>query len=415
MNKKYPKVLIVGNTFDEFSGAGVTLTNLFKNWPKEKIAVAATSDVNYNYCERERPCSAYYSFAGGINKSQKDANYKRKKKNQSFIRKVVVDLSAKVGHKDWDNSFPVDKRFLDFYDEFNPDVIYSSMGNIALMRFMIKLRSQRKFRLVIHIWDEFLGRYNYRWFPSLWKRIGDHYFLKAINMDDVVCLAIGDKMADDYGRRYGKIFYPFHNPVDPMLWDSVELKQPTIPTVAYFGKVNKNTITALQEMAEAVEQINKDGIAVRFLVHSGMNDSSLNELFAHFKYSELADLLPREDIPAAFKSSSVLFFPISFDEKSIKYQKLSIQTKLTEYLISRVPIFMYSSPEIAAYQYLSENDAAITCEHGVPAIIEKLKILLQNPSCGDKVSNNAYELALRKHTTNYVREKFLDTILNAKS
>ena len=34
----YPKVLIIGQYFHTESGGGITMTNLFKGWDKEKIA-----------------------------------------------------------------------------------------------------------------------------------------------------------------------------------------------------------------------------------------------------------------------------------------------------------------------------------------------------------------------------------------
>ena len=37
----YPKVLIIGQYFHTESGGGITMTNLFKGWDKEKIASAA--------------------------------------------------------------------------------------------------------------------------------------------------------------------------------------------------------------------------------------------------------------------------------------------------------------------------------------------------------------------------------------
>ena len=41
----YPKILIFGAPFNSFSGGGITLTNLFKGWPKDKIAVSSTGHV----------------------------------------------------------------------------------------------------------------------------------------------------------------------------------------------------------------------------------------------------------------------------------------------------------------------------------------------------------------------------------
>jgi len=43
----YPKILIFGQPFNTYSGGGITLTNLFRGWPKDRIAVASTGHVLY--------------------------------------------------------------------------------------------------------------------------------------------------------------------------------------------------------------------------------------------------------------------------------------------------------------------------------------------------------------------------------
>lgn len=415
-NKIYPKVLILGNCFDEFSGAGVTLTNLFKDWPKEKIAVASES-LDISYCEKERPCNSYYKLSFGVvsPKVTKERYHRNKKNKRSAIREFASYISAKTGRTDWAPSYKLNDDFLKFFDNFAPDVVYSALGSIAMMNFYLKLMAARKFKPVIHIWDDFVGRYNYRWFPSLWKRAGEKVFNKVLTRKDMLCLAIGDKMAMEYNKRYNREFFPFHNPVDPEIWDATPLTEPNTPVVSYFGKINKNTIEGVIDMCRAVEILNAKGIEINFRIHSGMmNIPRMNEIL-QYPHSKVADLLPREEIPFAFKSSTFLFFPISFDKKSVKYQKLSIQTKLTEYLISKVPIIMYSSPEIAVYEYLDKHSAAITCKYGSENIAQCLENALKEKGTVRKIADRAYNLAIKKHTVAFVRENFREHILNTSS
>ena len=51
----YKKILIIGETFSEQGGGPITLSNLFKGWPKEKLFVAALNQKiiksNFNICE----------------------------------------------------------------------------------------------------------------------------------------------------------------------------------------------------------------------------------------------------------------------------------------------------------------------------------------------------------------------------
>ncbi len=50
-NRSHIKVLIIGQDFNTVTGGGITLTNLFKGWPKESIALATfgNSMVNISF------------------------------------------------------------------------------------------------------------------------------------------------------------------------------------------------------------------------------------------------------------------------------------------------------------------------------------------------------------------------------
>ena len=51
----YHRILILGQSFNTTTGGGITLSNLFYGWPKDKIAVVGTGHVlNYvttNICD----------------------------------------------------------------------------------------------------------------------------------------------------------------------------------------------------------------------------------------------------------------------------------------------------------------------------------------------------------------------------
>ena len=60
--KYYPKVLVVGNTFHTKSGGGITMSNLFKGWPVNKLA-AATYMMSISEADI---CQIYYQLGNMI-------------------------------------------------------------------------------------------------------------------------------------------------------------------------------------------------------------------------------------------------------------------------------------------------------------------------------------------------------------
>ena len=51
----FPKVLILNQPFNNHTGGGITLSNLFKGWDKDKLAVVSyhylLSNVDLSHCE----------------------------------------------------------------------------------------------------------------------------------------------------------------------------------------------------------------------------------------------------------------------------------------------------------------------------------------------------------------------------
>jgi hypothetical protein len=54
--KFYPKILIIGQSFHKKSGGGITISNLFNGWPKDRLAVASKdnlySGLDSSICEQ---------------------------------------------------------------------------------------------------------------------------------------------------------------------------------------------------------------------------------------------------------------------------------------------------------------------------------------------------------------------------
>ena len=60
METEYPKVLLVlSNTFNPFTGTGVMLTNLFRDWPLDRIA----SVYSGTSCPDRSLCNLFYRLS----------------------------------------------------------------------------------------------------------------------------------------------------------------------------------------------------------------------------------------------------------------------------------------------------------------------------------------------------------------
>ncbi len=412
MVKYFPKVLIVGHSFNENSGIGITLTNLFKDWPQENIAVAA-SNINLDYCNKFRPCIKYFDFERNDSKDINDTNVYKIKKNKAtnFIRNI---LKEKLGILDVMPEKRLSENFLKFIDAYNPEIIYSALGNLKDIRFINKLLMLKNIPLTIHIMDDWpVSLYDKRYLKFYWKYIYNKNFRKTLSISKVN-LSICQTMSDEYLRRYGVDFIPFHNPIEPQLWESVPFnKNQKCQRVIYVGKINKDTEENLITMCKVVHKLILEGYNIKFEVYTPNYSGERVKVFSKYKNCYVYNAIPQNEIPQLLRSASILFLTLGFDKHSLNYTRLSMPTKLTEYLISKVPILLYCPKEIALYKYCTNNNCALWSNEGTNNLYTALKCLINKSGLRTSISDNAYNLAVNKHSAIIVRENFRKALLKA--
>ena len=79
-----PKVLIIGQPFDKSTGGGITLSNLFQGWEKDKLAVACTgylfsANIDVSICDN------YYRLGDEEFKLLFPFNYIKRKYNSGAL------------------------------------------------------------------------------------------------------------------------------------------------------------------------------------------------------------------------------------------------------------------------------------------------------------------------------------------
>lgn len=397
---KFPKVLILCDKFDNYTGMGVTLTNLFQDWPADSIALAGYG-IDKELCEMIRPCHGYFPLEGHFVSRKNSAGQVRKSSKLRAFAKTIYD---KLGVSDF-IKIEVSDELKSFIAEFNPDIIYAALGDLKRVRFaeaIHKLFPTAKLALyIVDDWPD--SRFAGRWLERLWRKSYDSATKRIIRESDIR-LSICQKMSDVYLKRYGASFIPFHNPVNLSYWNSITRTSKygdDVFSIVYVGKINRDTKDQLISLAGCVEKLNKEGRKVKFDIYT---PSPIPEDLRQFEYTEVKCAVSNTEIPALLKAYSMLFLTLGFSAETRNYVKLSMPTKLTEYLASGTPILLYAPAEIALTEYLSQHDAAFVCteERSLPSALSEA---IDKTATKEKIVANATTLVSR-HDAVKIREDF---------
>lgn len=404
---EYPKVLILWEQFNDSTGMGVTLTNLFKNWPKEKIALAAF-ELNVDLCEKIRPCIKYLQLSSSTNNNE-ISHLKKKRVHQLFkqyIKGVFKYFYKKLGICDFRN-ISIKESLENLILDFEPDIFFTALGSLNRIKFVHRVHKfYPKAKLAVYIVDDWVNTtQNDRWFPMLWYNIYNNSFVKLLQ-ESSYFMSICRDMSDAYRAQYKKEFIPFHNPVDIIQWKKITpIKKyaPHIFSIIYVGKINRDTIENIQNLSTIVDLENKNGKNIKFDIYT---PSIHNFNPSNYSGVEVFPAISNSEIPSLLKSYNTLFLPLGFSNKSRAYTRLSMPTKLTEYLCSDVPILLNAPAEIAVTRYVSQNKAAMICaSNNIDDLRTALNKLCNNAKICAEIVERAMHLA-QKHDIHIIRESF---------
>jgi glycosyltransferase involved in cell wall biosynthesis len=443
-----PKVLIFGQVFNQNSGGGVTLSNLFKGWDKDKIAVASIgqtlNDVESNVCDsyyllgdeeykfiypfnklqrsfpsgfiKIIPGSEYSSSRPAIPKAIKSSKAISLSKIRKFIiEQIFYPLVKFLGISHTISSIGFSKDFCNWLEEFKPEVLYVQVSERVGILFAQKLQAFLKIPLIIHNMDDWPSTISQKgFFKKYWhKKITDEF--KALLNQASILMSISEDMAIEYKKRYGKDFLTFHNPINIDFWKQHQRNNYTLnesPTILYAGRIGPGIEDSLKLIAEAIENVNKElGTTIKFILQTR------DKLLWFKKYNNIVhrSFVLYDDLPEKFAEADILALPYDFSKHSIKFIKYSMPTKAPEYMICGTPILIFAPEVTAIVKYARKfNIAKIVTKNDASSLAEAIKILITNKAERETIAINAKKIAEANHSSEIITSRFREIISSLK-
>ena len=423
-----PRVLIVGQTFNNKTGGGITQSNLFSGWDPDKLAVACTAhlikDSNPDICnnyyqlgQKEHTWIFPFSLL-----HRKFSSGPMKFEQNQFIKPTLVE-HKKFRSKLVDNFFypflefsglihrisriKLSPDFCNWVKDFNPDVIYAQGQDRERILFSLQLHTFLKKPLIYHFMDDWPSTISEKgilknfWFKKIDKD------LKMLLDRATILMSISDWMAAEYKIRYNKNFITFQNPVNIDFWgkyQKINYELNPSPYILYAGRIGLGIQSSLEIVAKAVEIINKEiNTSIKFVLQT----PEIPEWVSNYTCVEHNGLLPYSELPGKFSDADILLIPYDFSPESIKYIQYSMPTKAPEYMISGTPILIFAPEMTALVKYAQKNEwAKIVTKDDIPDLCIAIKDLILNKCVRERIGRNAKKIAKEMHDSNIISYNF---------
>lgn len=426
----YPRVLVITpQAFNHVTGTGVTFSNLFREWPKDRLACVHSDAVptETDVCSR-----VFRLETNNIRKLFVPRwLFRRARRSPQMVLEDDVanclplrkpSLRRRVFQWGRDLLFGCDSipetitltnDLIAWIDEFRPDVIYSPLGDNAMMDFIERVRVRWSVPLVVHIMDDWRSTiYSKGLFSMLRRRRMGALFNHLIGVASCR-MGICPLMCEVYEREFGVSFAPFQNTINTEEWKKfsrTDAKANRPFRIVYAGSIFPFAqLDSLSEICQSVGELNEDGRDVALDIYSPrfMTDQYRERLAVHDAIS-IHDPIPhRERYFRVLCAADLLVMPVNFDDNTVSFIRYSMPTKVPEYLLTGVPVLVYGPSSIAQVDYAAKSEwGYIVSEAGQDKVTAALVELLENSDLRLKLGMTARALAVTNHDAGVVRSKF---------
>jgi glycosyltransferase involved in cell wall biosynthesis len=419
----FPRILFVTPAaFNHFTGGGVTFSNLFSGWPKDRIATVHNDAVptSTDVCERyfvlgrsEIDLFAPLRIARTMRDRGSNSN------NGAGVGPITrPGLIARIQGDAAPQRARLSGALERWIAEFEPELIYTILGSNAVMELIGAIRRRFALPLVVHMMDDF---------PNVAYRRGLFAPLERVRMQRLladnfraaaVCMGICTEMCIAFSRRYRRPFLPFQNCVDVERWRPVlrsssgAARQPY--RLLYFGSVFGNAqLASILDICRSVARLNDQGFAVTFDIASPTLHLAANKE-ALAIHPSIRLVTPTEDDRAFFEqlaAADVLVLPVNYDGETIEFIRYSMPTKVPAYMASGTPILVYGPHGVAQVDY-AEREAwgHVVSDRAPGALDAGLRRILSDSALRESLRVRAQALAVANHDSTKVRTQFQSTL-----
>ncbi len=412
------KVLIIAhNSFSKVSNNGKTLESIFGDFSKKNIAqvfFSENEDPDFDFCDNyfkitdsdvlKNLIKGNHDCGRQIKIKTENKDSKNIKKNQpSLLFRLAKSKSENLNFfRDmlWQFNTWKSPSFLRWIETFNPDVIFYVGGNFGFSHKIARFTSTHfKVPLVTYFTDDYLIHpINNNIFDAIQRKRMKNFYSKTIEQSSL-CFAIGTSMANDYTEYFNKKFFPLMNSVEKQ--DYLPYLNRNNLTISYFGGLHLERWKMLVRFAKLLPS------GVLNVYSISKPEEAILEQFtkANIVYKGAVD---GQNLKNAILDSDLLLHVESDDKFYRSLTKLSVSTKIPEYLISGRPIIGFGPIEVASMKILEDNNIGFAIDSKIDDSNIKMNLenIIKDFDLRQKIGLMGHEFAVQNFDNDKISKEF---------
>lgn len=417
------KVLVVSHSsFSKIYNNGKTLASIFAGFPKQDLAqIYFTENMHPDFDF----CNDYFKITdvdvlkslmkGGADcgeilfpSEEYNINATNVSKGSRLFRMAKSRVDHLVLFRDllWGFNVWKSKSLMNWIKSIRPDVVFYVGGNFGFSHDVAFFLSKtNQIPLVSYFTDDYLLYPKIKNLFDGIQRIRMKKFYKRTVNEAALRFAIGDVMSDEYSAFFGKKFYSLMNSIS--MEDYVSYQEGHGIIFSYFGGLHLNRWHMLLRLAHSLPKGSIDVYST-----DQPNDEILSEFGkANINFKGAVEGL---NLKNAILQSDVLLHVESDDAYNRTLTKLSISTKIPEYLMSGRMVLGFGPIEVASMRILSDNNIGVVISSSISKDSLKTELLkiTSDFHLRKSMGLRGYKYAIDNFDNKVISDKFKNRILS---
>lgn len=305
-----------------------------------------------------------------------------------------------------------------FLDEFQPDIIFGTLGFIPVInQLMVYAKNRTGAVLIPYPWDDWYSINKNYISPIYYIRIFlERYYIKKTVTNSAFLYVITEDMRDKYNKIFKKDCKVLRKGYDFDIEKKYELLVDNQIKMIYTGNIGDERWKVLSMIAESIAKLNGKYDRKLHLYIYTLSPIS-NEMEAKLNIegaSTLMGAVPSKKIPEITDKAHVLVHVEPVNKVKLENSMLSFSTKIVDYMYQKRCILAVGGQN-ASMKYLKDNNAAIVVNE-LDAIDNVLEKIILKPELLSDYANNAWECGKKNHSISEIQKMIIsDFKLSMKS
>lgn len=416
-------LLLLSESWNDKVFPNNNMTNWFLNFPNVEIwTISGSSQLPENQC-----CDNYFLigenamiksiFGKGragrrynINKTKTNAseNSKSEISGNRKIKNIFACESARlVRDFVWRNGKYDMEGLKKFVQECNPEIIFSQRrGSVKMCRLESVVNSLSNAPLVAYTGDDEYSLKQFSFSPIFWiRRFWVRSWLKKTVPLYRLFYSQSRRQMDEFTREF-HVQTKFLVKCGQFDEHKIHTKVGSPIQLVYAGKLYCNRWKTLALVADAIREINKDLKREVFQLNIYTGDAVTkrqNKKLNDGAHSIIHGKVTPEDLVRIYQDADIVLHVEGFDLKNRLLTQDSFSTKVMDCMGSGCAVMAVCWEGHAAYQYLKEQDAAITAS-SKEEIFERLSEIIQDSRIILQYAKKAYDCGAKHHQRKQIQQ-----------